>query len=88
MDAGADRSKPRVDLSSLEVGGRYRVDWKHAELRRTFRSTGTLIAIEERPADGSDGEPQTWLAFEVKPRFGEPTVQRMDAATVTAIEPS
>ena len=88
MDAGADRSKPRIDVASLQVGGLYRVDWRHEQLRRTFRFKGTLQAIEETPAADDAAEPQTTLAFEVKPRFGAATVQRVELSTVRTIEPA
>jgi hypothetical protein len=88
MDAGADRSKPRIDVASLHVGGHYRVDWRHEQLRRTFRFKGTLLSIEETPATGEVAEPQTSLAFEVKPRFGSATVQRVDLTTLRTIEPA
>ena len=87
MDAGADRSKPRIDVASLHVGDHYRVDWRHERLRRTFRFKGTLLAIEQTPATDEATE-HTTLAFEVKPRFGAATVQRVELATVRAIEPA
>ena len=88
MDAGSDGTRPGIDISSLEVGGRYRVDWRHEGLRRMFRSTGTLLSIEETPATLPGGEPERWLTFEVKPRFGQATVQRVDVATLRGIEPA
>jgi hypothetical protein len=88
MDAGADRSKPRIEVASLQVGDRYRVDWRHEQLRRTFRFKGALLAIEETPAADGAGEPTTSLAFEVKPRFGAATVQRVELSTIRAIEPA
>ena len=88
MDAGPDRSKPRIDVTSLQVGAPYRVDWRHEQLRRTFRFKGTLQAIEETPAADDAAEPQTTLAFEVKPRFGAATVQRVVLATIRTIEPA
>jgi hypothetical protein len=88
MEGGADRTRPKVDISSIEVPGRYRVDWKHEQLRRTFRFTGTLLSIEETPATPPGGEPERWLTFEVKPRFGRATVQRIDVATLRSIEPA
>ena len=66
----------------------YRVDWRHEQLRRTFRFKGTLLAIEETPAADEPAEPQTSLAFEVKPRFGAATVQRVELATIRTIEPA
>ncbi|MGZ5299546.1 MAG: hypothetical protein ACXWDU_07700 [Actinomycetota bacterium] len=87
MDGGADRTRPGVDIASLEVGRRYRVDWKNEQLRRTFRSTGTLLSIEVTPATTPGEEPERWLTFEVKPRFGRATVQRVDVATLRSIEP-
>jgi hypothetical protein len=88
MDAGPDRSKPRVDVASLQVGSHYRVDWRHEQLRRTFRFKGTLLAIEESPATDETTEPQTSLAFEVKPWFGAAAVQRVELSTIRTIEPA
>lgn len=88
MDAGADRSKPRIDVASLQVGGLYRVDWRHEQLRRTFRFKGTLQAIVESPTADDTAEPETTLAFEVKPRFGAATVQRVGLTTIRMIEPA
>jgi len=88
MDAGADRSEPRIDLASLQVGAQYRVDWRHEQLRRTFRFKGTLLAIEETAPTDETAEPQTSLAFEVKPRFGAATVQPVELSTIRAIEPA
>ncbi len=87
MDAGADRSKPRIDVASLTVGDHYRVDWRHEQLRRTFRFKGTLLAIEETPATDEAAERMS-LAFEVKPRFGAATVQRVELRTIRTIEPA
>ena len=50
MDAGADGTRPGIDISSLEPGRRYRVEWKHEELRRSFRFAGTLVSIDASPA--------------------------------------
>jgi hypothetical protein len=88
MDGGTDRTRPEIDVAALEVRRRYRVDWKNEQLRRSFRCTGTLLSIEVLPAITPGGEPERWLAFEVKPRFGSATVQRVDVATLTAIEPA
>ena len=91
MDAGADRTRPEIDIASLEVRKRYRVDWKNEELRRSFRFTGTLLSIDVAPAAAPGSapgeEPARWLAFEVKPRFGKATFQRIDVATIKTIEP-
>lgn len=87
MDAGADRTRPEIDIASLEAHSRYRVDWKNEHLRRSFRFTGTLLSIEVAPATTPGEEPVRWLAFEVKPRFGKATVQRIDVATIKTIEP-
>ena len=87
MDAGADRTRPGIDIASLEVGRRYRVDWKNEQLRRSFRFAGTLVSIETTPAAKPEEEPGRLLAFEVKPRFGRATVQRIDVATIRSIEP-
>ena len=87
MDGGTGSTRPKIDIAALEVRRRYRIDWKNEQLRRSFRSTGTLLSIEETPATTPGGEPERWLAFEVKPRFGEATVQRIDVATLLSIEP-
>jgi hypothetical protein len=90
MDAGADRTRPEIDIASLEVRKRYRVDWKNEELRRSFRFTGTLLSIDApaaAPGSAPGEEPARWLAFEVKPRFGKATVQRINVATLLSVEP-
>ena len=87
MDGGADRTRPVIDISSLQTGGRYRVDWKNEQLRRSFRFAGTLLSIETPPPTTPGDQPTRWLAFEVKPRFGQATVQRIDVATIRSIEP-
>jgi len=87
MDAGADGTRPGIDLSTLEAGKRYRVDWKHERLRRTFRTKGTFLSIEVTPASTPGGEPTRWLTLEVKPRFGEATVQRVDVTTLRSVRP-
>jgi hypothetical protein len=88
MDEGADRTRPGIDIASLEVRRRYRVDWKHDRLRRTFRFTGTLLSIEVAPATPPGDGPERWLSFEVKPRFGRATVQRVAVSTLRSIEPA
>ena len=77
-----------VDIASLEMRKRYRVDWTNEWLRRTFRFTGTLLSIEATPETPPGGEPERWLTFELKPRFGRATVQRVAAATLRSIEPA
>ncbi len=77
-----------IDLTSLEVGRRYRVDWRHEQLRRTFRATGTLRSIEETFQEAPDQTARRWLMLEVKPRFGKATVQRVDVAALRSIEPA
>lgn len=88
MGRGADGTQPLIDVASLEVRRRYRVDWTHERLRRTFRFTGTLVSIEMKPATSPGDEPERWLIFEVKPRFGQPTLQRVDVETLRSIEPA
>jgi len=87
MDAGADGTRPGVDISALVAGRRYRVDWRHEGLRRTFRARGTFLSIETIPASAPGGKPARWLTLEVKPRFGQATVQRVDVATLRSIRP-
>jgi len=87
MDQGGDRSRKKVDISSLEIGRRYRVDWKNETLRRTFRATGTLRSIEPTAATAPGGGSGGRLLFEVKPRFGRATLQPIDVAAIRSIEP-
>jgi hypothetical protein len=47
-----------------------------------------LLAVEEKAATDETAEPQTSLAFEVKPRFGAATVQRVELATIRTIDPA
>jgi hypothetical protein len=72
-----------IDIGALEIGRRYRVDWRHERLRRTFRAVGTLVAIE----DASEDDPGPVLTFEVRPRFGKPALQHVSAADLRAIAP-
>jgi hypothetical protein len=76
-----------VDPSTLEIGRRYRVDRKHERLRRTFRFTGTLIAIETAPGSGPDDPPTVRLTFEEQPRFGDAVRQTHDLETLVAVTP-
>jgi hypothetical protein len=87
MDADADGTRPGIDISSLEPGRRYRVEWKNDELRRSFRFAGILMSIDVSPSTTLGEEPFRRLVFEVKPRFGKPTVQRVDVATLRSIQP-
>jgi hypothetical protein len=79
---------PAVDPSTLEIGRRYRVDRKHEQLRRTFRFTGTLLAIESEPGEGADDPPIVRLTFEEKPRFGTAVQQTHELGTLVAVEPA
>ena len=74
--------KEPIEIGALEVGRRYRVDWKHQRLRRTFRFVGTLVSVE----DPTEDKPGNVLTFEVRPRFGRPALQHVNATTLTAIE--
>lgn len=76
-----------VDPSELQIGRRYRVDRRHAGLRRTFRFTGTLISIESVPGDGPGDPGSVRLTFEEKPRFGSAVRQTHDLATLVAVTP-
>jgi hypothetical protein len=80
------RKEPVVDLDALEIGRRYRVDHRHERLRRTFRTEGTLVAIEEMAPDEEHDEPGHLLVVEVKPRFGPAAEQPIEVETVTAID--
>ena len=87
MGTGEDQREPRIDVGSLEIGRRYRVDRKDEALRRSFRFVGTLTSIEASTDGRADATTQGRLIFEVKPRFGRPTLQRVDVATVLALVP-
>jgi hypothetical protein len=76
-----------VDPTTLEIGRRYRVDRKHEQLRRTFRFTGVLLAIETTPGSGPDESETVSLTFEEKPRFGKPVRQTLDLATLVTVAP-
>jgi hypothetical protein len=71
------------EIGAFEIGRRYRVDWKHKGLRRTFRFVGTLLSVEDATEDGAGRV----LVFEVRPRFGRPVLQRVDVAALTAFVP-
>lgn len=79
---------PAVDPSTLEIGARYRVDRKHEALRRAFRFTGTLLAIETVPGATPDDPPIVRLTFEERPRFGRAVLQTHDLATLIAVVPA
>lgn len=81
MTAGKEPFDPRT----LEVGARYRVDNRDDELRRTFRTDGTFLGMEDRVA--KDGTPIRILRFEVKPRFGKPAVQEVELTSVVTVTP-
>ncbi len=77
-----------VDPSTLEIGRRYRVDRKHERLRRTFRFTGVLLAIESVPGSEPDAPGSVRLTFEEKPRLGKAVRQTLDLATLVAVVPA
>jgi hypothetical protein len=77
-----------VDPATLEIGRRYRVDRKHEGLRRTFRSTGVLLAIDTVPSADPGGPDSTRLTFELTPRFAKPVRQTFDLATLVAVVPT
>ena len=82
MGSDADRG---IAPESLEAGLTYRVDHKNAQLRRSFRTVGTFVAIEPRPPAEAGGDPITVLVFEVKPRFGKPGRQVVDVSHIQSI---
>jgi hypothetical protein len=71
-----------IDPDELETGQSYRVDYKYERLRRSFRFTGTFIGREERD---EDGETVNMLLFEIRPRFGKPSRQPVDPASLVSI---
>ena len=77
-----DHEDATIVPDELEPGQSYRVDYKHERLRRSFRLTGTFVGREDRD---SDGETVSMLVFEVKPRFGKPSRQPVDPATLVSI---
>lgn len=82
MGDDADRG---IDPETLEPGRVYQVDHKHAQLRRSFRTVGTFVAIEPRPPAETGGDPITVLVLEVKPRFGKPGRQVVDVSHIQSI---
>ena len=81
-----DELRPTID--DLEVGGRYRVDYKHEKLRRTFRVTGELLEVSPwQPADGPSGGGWT-LTLETRPRFGKPSRFQVSTDVMTDISPA
>lgn len=77
----------RWTIDGLEVGRDYIVDYKHAELRRTFRQKGVLRAVSPwRTAEGIDGGGWS-ITLEVKPRFGKAVAMQVDTRVLTNIEP-
>jgi hypothetical protein len=78
----------RGTIDALEVGRRYRVDYQHERLRRTFRVTGELLEVSPwHPADGPTGGGWT-LTLESRPRFGRPSRFRIQTDVVTDIAPA
>jgi hypothetical protein len=75
-----DKGVPPIEL---ETGQRYRVDYKHERLRRSFRFTGTFMGREDRT---EDDETVNMLVFEIRPRFGKPSRQPVDPATLVSIQ--
>lgn len=88
MSGRSPRGEGKVDVGALEVGARYRVDWRHAELRRSFRFVGTLLSVEPEPGSAGDAETAHILRFEVKPRFGKPAVETVHQATLIEVVPA
>ena len=87
MDAGADGTRPGIDISSLEVGGATASTGGTKSSAGRSGSTGTLLSIDGRRRRAPARNRRGRLAFEVKPRFGKATVQRVDVATLRSIEP-
>lgn len=85
--SGRSRER-RIDVGALQVGARYRVDWEHVELRRSFRLVGTLLSIEPEPDTVEGSEAARVLRFEIKPRFGKPAVATLRQSTLTQIRPA
>ena len=77
-----DKTNEGIPPDQLETGQRYRVDYKYEKLGRSFRFTGTFVGREDREVDG---ETITMLVFEVRPRFGKPSTQPVDPATLMSI---
>jgi len=78
----------RIDVGALVIGSRYRVDWKHVQLRRSFRFVGTLLSVEPEPGSADDAETPHALRFQVKPRFGKPAIETVHQATLIEVVPA
>ena len=78
----------RPTIERLEIGRTYRVDYKNARLRRTFRVKGTLLEVSPwRAAEGTNGG--GWrLTLETSPRFGSPSRYHVDTDVMTEIVPA
>lgn len=77
----------RPTLEGLEPGRPYVVDYKHEQLRRSFRVKGTLLEVSAwEPAEGPAGGGWT-LTLESKPRFGPPSRFRVQTDVLTRIVP-
>lgn len=72
-----------VPPDELETGQRYRVDYKYERLRRSFRFTGTFMGREDRT---EDEETVSVLMFEIRPRFGKPSTQPVDPASLVSVQ--
>ncbi|HEX9122851.1 MAG TPA: hypothetical protein VF984_05765 [Actinomycetota bacterium] len=81
-----DRLRPMME--PLEVGRRYRVEYRNQQLRRNMRVKGVLRGVTEfRPAKGVNGA--GWvLTLETKPAIGTPATFRLETTTLVDIRPA
>jgi hypothetical protein len=78
----------RATIETLEIGRSYVVDYKNAQLRRTFRVRGELLEVSPwHPADGPTGGGWT-LTLESRPRFGEPSSFTVQTDVLMRIVPA
>jgi hypothetical protein len=80
-----DQLRPTIE--GLQVGRRYRVQYKDTYLRRVFSSKSVLRSVSEfSPAEGVEGG--EWvLRFEDKPAFYPPTTYEVHTSTLVDIRP-
>jgi hypothetical protein len=81
-----DRLRPMIE--GLEVGRRYRVEYRNQQLRRNMRVKGVLREVSGfRTAKGVSGA--GWvLTLETRPAIGRPATFRLETTTLVDIRPA
>jgi hypothetical protein len=77
--------RERGFLDDLTAGLRVRIDYRHSGLRRTFRTTGTVLSVSAfRPGSGVRAGGWT-VEIDVRPRFGKPAVQPIESEAIVEV---